>query len=103
MVDRSIATHWRGVYSYDQTYNLPEVYADTEFEMQLTFGWLGRFTGRIDDADPGIPEPATIRGRITESRISFEKQYSKLWLTDENGKVFAFRSNVPTSFITSAI
>jgi hypothetical protein len=89
MVDRSIVTHWRGVYSYDQTYNLPDLYAATEFEMHLTLGWLGRFTGRIDDADPGIPEPATIRGRVTESKISFKKQYSKLWLPDETGKVFA--------------
>lgn len=89
MADRSIITHWRGVYSYDQTYNLPDVYADTEFEMFLKIGWLGRFTGRINDTDPGIPEPASIRGRITDSRISFEKQYSRLWLLDLTGKLFA--------------
>ena len=86
MSDLSIATHWRGVYAYDRTPNdLAELYADTEFDMQLALGWFGRFTGRIIDAEPGIMEPATIRGRATKSRISFLKKYTSLWVIDESG------------------
>ncbi len=38
-------------------------------------GRLGRFTRRIVDGAQGIPEPATIRGRLSGSQISFSKLY----------------------------
>ncbi len=86
MSDRSIATRWRGVYSYDQSFNgLTDVYADTEFEMQLAIGWFGRFTGKVLDSEPGITEPASIQGRLTKSRITFRKRYASLWVTNESG------------------
>ena len=88
MYHRSILTHWRGVYAYDQAYNgMTELFADTEFDMQLTLGWLGRFTGIILDAEPGIDEPATIRGATTKSKIRFQKRYASLWVTDALGAI----------------
>jgi hypothetical protein len=86
MSDRSIATQWRGVYAYDQSFNgLIKGYADTEFEMQLTIGWFGRFTGKVLDSEPGITEPASIQGRFTKSRITFRKMYASFWVTEESG------------------
>jgi hypothetical protein len=85
-----MATQWRGIYAYDKAYNgLAELYADTGFDMQLTLGWFGRFKGRIIDAESGIVEPATIRGRASKSRISFLKRYASLWVTDEFGTLTA--------------
>ena len=86
MSNRSIATQWRGVYAYDQSFNgLTKAYADTEFEMQLTIGWFGRFTGKVLDSEPGITEPASIQGRLTKSRITFRKMYASFWVTEESG------------------
>ena len=94
MADGQIATRWLGVYSYDQSGSLPECYADTNFELHLRIGWFGRFgrfRGTILDAEPGILEAATIRGKLTADRITFEKRYGSLWVSDEFGNV----SSVP--------
>ena len=91
MADGQIATRWLGVYSYDQSGSLPESYVDTNFELQLRIGWFGRFRGTILDAEPGILEPATIRGKLTADRITFEKRYVSLWVSDEFGDL----SSVP--------
>lgn len=85
MASRSIATHWHGVYSYDPMPELPDSFIDTHFALHLTLGWFGRFKGVAHDAPEGIPEPATIRGRLTRSRIRFRKQYPSMWVTDESG------------------
>ena len=59
--------------------------------MKLDLGWFGRFKGTILNAEPGILEPATIRGKVTSYRITFEKRYESLWLSDEFGNL----SSVP--------
>ena len=91
MPDGQIATRWLGVYSYDQSGSLPECYLDTKFELQLRIGWFGRFRGTILDDEPGILEPATICGKLTTDRITFEKRYGSLWVSDEFGNL----SSVP--------
>ncbi len=91
MVDGPTATRWLGVYSYDQSGSLPTPYVDTNFEMQLNIGWFGRFRGTILDAEPGILEPATIRGKVTSDGMTFKKRYGSLWVSDEFGNL----SSVP--------
>lgn len=91
MADGQIATRWLGVYSYDQSGSFPEAYVDTNFELRLCIGWFGRFRGTVLDAEPGILEPATIRGKLTADRITFEKRYGSLWVSDEFGNL----SSVP--------
>ena len=86
MVQRLIASRWRGVYSYDKTPNLPSSCVDTEFDMRLKLGWFGRFTGSIEDSAHGIPEPATIRGRLSRAHISFSKSYVSFWVDDLSGE-----------------
>ena len=66
--------------------NLPSSCVDTEFDMRLKLGWFGRFIGSIVDSENGIPEPATIRGRLSGSLISFSKLYASLWVEDLSGE-----------------
>ena len=87
MVDGRTATRWLGVCTYDQSSSLTTPYVDISFEMQLNIGWFGRFKGTILDAEPGILEPATIRGKVTSDRITFEKRYGSLWVSDEFGNL----------------
>lgn len=89
LVTRSIATRWLGVYCYDHDFHAPDLYADTKFEMTFAIGWFGRLSGTIVDAEPGIAEPASIRGWITRFRIAFKKQYASLWVPDESGNLSA--------------
>lgn len=81
---QKIATQWLGVYCYDQDFHLPDLYAETKFEMILVLGWFGRFKGTILDAEPGIPELASIRGRLNGAGIAFSKQYASLWIPDKS-------------------
>lgn len=89
LVAQSIPTRWLGVYSYDHNYYPPDLYVDTEFEMNFAIGWFGSISGTVVDVQPGIVEPASIRGRITRLRIAFTKQYASLWVPDESGNVSA--------------
>ena len=89
MVDGPIATHWLGVYSYGQSVSLPESYVDTNFELQLSIGWFSRFRGTVLDEEPGILEPATIRGKLNADRITFEKRHGSLWVSDEFGNLYS--------------
>lgn len=102
MADGQIAIRWLGVYSYDQSGSFPEAYVDTNFELQLRIGWFGRFRGTVLDAEPGILEPATIRGKLTADRITFDKRYGSLWVSDELVSCPPFPGSNPIPSITLA-
>ena len=87
MPHRTVANSWTGVYTYDPIPELPEKLHDAPFDLSLNVGWFGRFTGVIIDHPPGIPEQATIAGRISGNTIHFTKKYRSLWIVDELGKL----------------
>lgn len=53
----------------------------------MNVGWFGRVTGKIFDADSGIPDPAVINGRLRHHKIRFKKKYENLWIPDADGKL----------------
>lgn len=82
-----LPTQWEGKYSYDPLPELPSTFVDTTFELHIRPGWFGRFTGEIRDSEPGIQEPAAVKGWATASRVRFTKTYSSFWMSDESGQL----------------
>jgi hypothetical protein len=80
-----LSTSWIGTYRYDVSDQRPNPDFTVKFEMSLSLGWLGRFSGRIVEDDQGVPEPAEIRGWISRTTIAFRKTYSNLWIVDRQG------------------
>ncbi|MDM4019594.1 hypothetical protein, partial [Roseiconus lacunae] len=60
---------------------------DTAFVMNISLGWFGKFTGEIHDSEPGIPEPAMVKGWAASNRIRFTKTYPSFWMSDELGNL----------------
>lgn len=82
-----LPTTWNGVYSYDPFPGILSSFVDTAFVLNISPGWLGRFTGEIRDSEPGIQEPASVKGWAVSKRIRFAKTYSSFWISDEQGKL----------------
>ncbi|MFT4557742.1 MAG: hypothetical protein ACI93T_003523 [Porticoccaceae bacterium] len=82
-----INKHWVGHYSYDPSPDVHDSFKETQFELQMNVGWLGRVTGTIFDAESGIPGPAVIYGRLRHHKIRFKKKYENLWIPDADGKL----------------
>lgn len=81
------ATSWLGIYRYCSNDPRPGTSLEVEFEMELTWRWFGRFTGVILEGKEGVPEPAQIRGRVSDKRIHFTKKYQSLWVVDPSGAI----------------
>lgn len=90
-----LPTNWEGVYSYDPIPELPSTFVDTAFVLIIRMGWLGRFTGEIRDSEPGIPEPAKVKGWAASGRIRFAKTYSSFWMADKHGTLTRMPSLAP--------
>jgi len=76
---RRLVSRWSGVYRYDPEAGV-EVPGETAFTMRLVHASFGGFTGVIDDGEGGIPEPASVTGRIFLRSMRFAKRYPRLWV-----------------------
>lgn len=76
-------TRWTGTYRYSDT----GINEGVDFRMELLVDASGNVTGIIDDGPNGIPEPATIEGRIEGSTITFVKRYQSPWIVDATGEL----------------
>ncbi|MDM4019574.1 hypothetical protein [Roseiconus lacunae] len=82
-----LTTRWEGTYSYDPIPELPSTFVDTAFVLNIRRGWFGKFSGEIRDSEPGIQEPASIKGWATLNRVRFTKTYPSFWISGEGGKL----------------
>lgn len=80
MILRKLAVEWTGSYAYggDLSARMPTV----AFDCRLATSWLGRLSGEIVDGAGGVPEPATIAGRVRGRRVTFEKRHAHFWIDD---------------------
>ena len=74
-----LCSRWTGIFRYDPVADV-KLPGETTFTMRLDHAALGGFTGAVDDGDGGIPEPATVTGRIFLRSMRFAKRYPHLWL-----------------------
>jgi hypothetical protein len=87
----SIAGLWRGRYAYAPG----EAYRDpppaVSFTLELERGWLGRFSGRVqDDPGRGPPEPGFVKGRVVGDRVQFRKWLPVFYVQDA-GRLITLR------------
>jgi hypothetical protein len=88
MASWNIGCTWIGDYSYDASDAFPELPPPVGFSLRAKLGWFGRFRGTIhDDERTGVPEPATMVGRVCGSGITFRKLYSRLYANCEGEMV----------------
>lgn len=75
---KDISGVWQGVYYYD---NPTQQFADgggVAFELRISQTWwqriLGTFSGSVtEDPERGVPETATVRGKLSRGALHFTK------------------------------
>ncbi|PHR43720.1 MAG: hypothetical protein COA32_15815 [Fluviicola sp.] len=83
----NISGQWIGTLTYGQEYG--DLAGKTlRFEMELS-QIENKFSGLSKDLDGvGVnPDPAEIKGKLTENEINFVKQYRSLHLADKNNSI----------------
>ncbi|TWT51777.1 hypothetical protein [Allorhodopirellula solitaria] len=82
----SFSWSWAGTYRYNHSGFMPQPTPAVAFQMSISLGWFGRFSGKITEDDHGVPETALVQGRVRGTRISFRKWYPSFWMASESGE-----------------
>ena len=95
-VDTDNMQHWSGQYSFDKRLELllPNGLKTVDFELSFRLKLFGFITGEIRDGAEGVPELATVRGRLKpEASIRFKKTYPNTWAPDrETQQLYVFEN-----------
>ncbi len=86
-----ISGSWAGQFSYDSNDAMPTLPPAVKFTLEARSGWFGSFRGAVqDDLSAGVPEEATIKGRVSGTRVTFRKWYPRLYVV-RGGKSVTIR------------
>ena len=83
---KAFPSSWTGTYRYNDSSLMRQPTPIVAFRMTISLDWFGRFFGTIDEDEHGVPETASIRGRVRGLHISFRKWYPSFWMTNEEGE-----------------
>lgn len=76
--------HWLGQFSFDDRFKSmhPIGLKTVRFEFTFRIRLFGLFTGEIRDCENGVPEPASVYGRVFANKsIWFTKTYPRTWVS----------------------
>jgi hypothetical protein len=87
----NVSGTWKGEYVFEETKDGGSrlvVGTVVSYTMELKQGWLGMFTGTIqEDPDAGFPEKGAIKGRLKGRVVVFEKIMPKLRMIHEKSRM----------------